>query len=457
MALTKEPDQGLGQRDYSTAPDKYTSLDNLVDGTREDVRDIYAAIYGDQGLSGLVEVIGAKKSAGTADETVWYEEGRLGRTFTTGATAGQIAKVDDVANTATETDVVRVNDVVLAADGKRYLITEVSGTTISGKDLNTANGADVALPVSTKYAIIGNAYAQGTNQPTKPFAPRLTRRRNPFTIVKESFHVTGSQASNVGYVNVGGQNMWYLKGELDARRKFLNMREAMLVFSQNTGITNAGFQLDGTGASNGDAVPTSEGFFDAVEDRGGVATDCFNNDMDAAGGFDEVIIAIDKQGAPLENALYLNKTASVKLDNLLGTAGLGGDGIGAMSAFGAFNNDRDMAIQMGFQSFTKGGYTFHKHDWKLLNDPSMGGVSKYQGGLIPLSQIVDMKTGNRHHSLEMNYKAAGNYSRELEHWVEGGGVLGFNTGGEDLAKFNYRSECNLCVRGANQFFAFKTA
>lgn len=454
MALTQEPDQGLGQLDYSTAPEKYTSLDNLVSGTKEDVRDIYAAIYGDQGLSGLVEVIGAKKSAGTSDETVWYEEGRLGRSFETGATAGQIAKVDgeNISGGATETDVVRVNDVVLNEDNKRFLITEVTSTSVSGKDLSTANSSDAALTASKKYTVIGNAYAQGTDQPSKPFSPRLTRRRNPFTIVKESFHVTGSQASNVGYVNVGGQNMWYLKGELDARRKFLNMREAMLVFSQNAN----GFQNDGTTASNGDAVPTSEGFFEAVEDRGGIASNCFDVAMNVASGFDEVIVAIDKQGAPLENALYLNKATSVKVDNLLGTAGLGGTGaVGAMAAFGAFNNDKDLAIQMGFQSFTKGGYTFHKHDWKLLNDPVMGGVSSYEGGLIPLSQIVDMKTGNRHHSLEMNYKSAGNYSRELEHWVEGGGVLGFNTGGEDLAKFNYRSECNLCVRGANQFFVFK--
>ena len=455
MASVTGADQGLGQRDYSTSPDKYISLDNLVDGTKEDVRDIYAAIYGDQGLSGLVEIIGAKKSAGTADETVWYEEGRLGRSFETGTTAGKIETVDGVSNaSADETDVVRVNDVVLNADNKRFLITSVAADAVKGKDLSTANAAEAALPASKKYSVIGNAYAQGTNQPTKPFSPRLTRRRNPFTIVKESFHVTGSQASNVGYVNVGGQNMWYLKGELDARRKFLNMREAMLVFSQNEGTSGAGFNSDGTG-TGGTAVPTSEGFFDAVEDRGTVGTGVFDVAMDVTGGFDEVIIAIDKQGAPLENALYLNKANMVKLDNLLGTAGLGGDGVGAMSAFGAFNNNRDMAIQMGFQSFTKGGYTFHKHDWKLLNDPVMGGVSSYKGGLIPLSQIVDMKTGNRHHSLEMNYKAAGNYSRELEHWVEGGGVLGFNTGGEDLAKFNYRSECNLCVRGANQFVAFK--
>ena len=203
-------------------------------------------------------------------------------------------------------------------------------------------------------------------------------------------------------------------------------------------------------------MPTSEGFFAAIEDRGNVATGCFDALMTATGGFDDVIFAIDKQGAPAENALYLNKYASVKLDNLLATAGFGGDGVGAMNAFGAFNNDKDLAIQMGFKSFSKGGYTFHKHDWKLLNDPSMGGVSTYQGGLIPLSIITDVKTGNRAHSLEMNYKAAGNYSREMEHWVEGGNVLGYNTGGEDLAKFNYRSECNLITRAANKHVVLKS-
>ena len=52
-----------------------------------------------------------------------------------------------------------------------------------------------------------------------------------------------------------------------------------LVFSQNTGTTNAGFQLDGTGSSDGDAVPTSEAFFDA-EDRGTVGVDVFGQAMD---------------------------------------------------------------------------------------------------------------------------------------------------------------------------------
>jgi len=55
----------------------------------------------------------------------------------------------------------------------------------------------------------------------------------------------------------------------------------------------------------------------------------------------------------------------------------------------------------------------------------------------------------------MNYKAAGNYSREMEHWVEGGGVLGFATNDQDVAKFHYRSETNLVTRAANQHVLLK--
>ena len=75
--------------------------------------------------------------------------------------------------------------------------------------------------------------------------------------------------------------------------------------------------------------------------------------------------------------------------------------------------------------------------------------------MIPMTSVADAKTGAKAPSLEMNYKSAGNYSRDMEHWIEGGGVLGYNTDGKDRAKFNYRSECNLCVRAANQHVLLK--
>ena len=106
-------------------------------------------------------------------------------------------------------------------------------------------------------------YAQGTSQPVKPFEMDLVLSKNPYIITKETFHVNGSQATNIGWLNVNGQNMWYLKGELDARKKFMNSREAMLVFGQTTvtnGAPSAGSVTIGTTKVTG-----SEGYFQAVE------------------------------------------------------------------------------------------------------------------------------------------------------------------------------------------------
>ena len=439
-------DIGLGHLPYDQSPQNYISLGDLINGTKDDVRDLYVSAYGDQGLSGLVEVIGAKKNAGSSDETVWYEEGLLGRTVTIGADdtdVNIVTKVDGVSDTD-EAAGLRPYDIILKGT-QRLLVQTVAANEITACDM--VDGSDETTIAAGVWVVIGNAYPQGTAQPAEPFSPRLTRLANPYTIVKESFHVSGSQASNIGWVNVGGRNMWYLKGELDARRRFTNMREGNLVFGQKNAVTSGAYTTS----------PGSEGYLSAVETRGGVATVPFAVAFDATNGFDEIIVEIDKQGAPAESALYLNRADSIACDTRIAAAGMAGGGIGAAAGFGAFQNDKDMAIQMGFKSFTRGGYTFHKHDWKLLNDPMISANTTYTGALIPLSVIVDAKTGNSHHSLEMNYKSAGNYSRELEHWVEGGGVLGYNTGGEDLAKFNYRSECNLCVRGANQHFVFKSA
>jgi hypothetical protein len=127
------------------------------------------------------------------------------------------------------------------------------------------------------------------------------------------------------------------------------------------------------------------------------------------------------------------------------------------SQFGAFNNSPEMAVNLGFKSFTRGGYTFHKHDWKLLNDPTLGGGANgfYKGAMVPMTTVADARTGERAPSLQMYFKDSGGYSRELNHWVEGGDVLGFRTNNQDVAKFHYRSECCLVTRAANQHVLLK--
>ena len=440
-----------------TSPETYVSLGDLIDPTKPDVQDLYVSTYGDQGITGFLDLTGAKKNAGTSDLVEWYEEGRLHKTVAyTALTAAEpgVLSIDNNPNG----EFVRLNDVLLLHDGQRVVVTDIDAATNSVKVASLKGGSTTEITTGTfTAAIVGNIYAQGTDQPSSFYQTGLVKRTNPYIITKEMYEVAGSQATNIGWLNVNGQYLWYLKNEMDARKRFMNQREMMLLYSQ--GVTSTGDLID-MGDAQGTSITGSEGYFEAVESRGitaevsGGAQGSFASMSD----IDTIILELDKEGAPAEYAMYVNRKTSLDIDDMLAngiatqvTAGLAGQ-------FGAFNNDADLAVKLGFKSFTRGGYTFHKHDWKLLNDPTLGGLNNiHKGAMIPMSQVADAKSGVKAPALQMNYKAAGSYSREMEHWVTGGGVLGHTNAanGKDTAIFNYRSECNLVTRAANQHVVLK--
>jgi len=464
-SLTNKPDNTGGTLKGSgllTTPQNYITLGELIDPTKPDVQDLYVSTFGDQGITGFLELTGAKKNAGTSDESEWYEEGRLHKTFSgwldvNGGTGSINALVGGDAGAVAGYVQLRLNDVVLDTDGNRHIVIKVTAATGSAADIYDVVPMDAGVATSDigaaaavkSFAIIGNVYAQGTDQPGEFFQTGLVKRTNPYIITKEMYEVNGSQATNIGWLNVNGDYRWYLKNEMDARKRFMNQREMMLLYAQK-----------GVSVLKEGTIPGSEGYFAAVEGRGitaqvsGGAQGSFASMSDV----DQIILELDKEGAPAEYAMYVNRATSLDIDDMLAngiatqvTAGLAGQ-------FGAFNNDADMAVKLGFKSFTRGGYTFHKHDWKLLNDPTLGGLAgTHKGAMIPMSQVADAKSGVKSPALQMNYKAAGSYSREMEHWVTGGGVLGHSNAanGKDTAIFNYRSECNLVTRAANQHVVLK--
>jgi len=452
-SLTNKPDNSGGTLvggGLKTGPDNYVALGDLIDPTKPDVRDLYVQTYGDQGITGFLELTGAKKNAGTSDEVQWYEEGRLHRTAKVAITETTGTADHACGLTFASGFAARPNDVLLMSNGQRVVVlTSLTGETLDHSTINTAGEDEVA--------IVGNIYGQGSNQPSEFYQTGLVKRTNPYLITKEMYEVSGSQATNIGWLNVNGQYMWYLKNEMDARKRFMNQREMMLLYSQVNDTTDA---VQGITVGSDSKIVGSEGYFAAAEGRGitaqvsGGAQGSFASMSDV----DQIILQLDKEGAPAEYAMYVNRATSLDIDDMLAngiatqvTAGLAGQ-------FGAFNNDADMAVKLGFKSFTRGGYTFHKHDWKLLNDPSLGALNNvHKGAMIPMSQVVDAKSGVKAPALEMNYKAAGSYSREMEHWVTGGGVLGHSNAanGKDTAIFNYRSECNLVTRAANQHVVLK--
>jgi len=367
------------------------------------------------------------------------------------ATAATAATTLTLTKATGDASVLRLNDVVLWNGNVRGMVTAISPTgevahnATASYTVQILNGNIGATAATGAYnlPVIGNLFAQGSDQNSGYLESNVIKRTNAYSIIKEVFKVTGSQATNIGWVNVGnGDYRWYVKGEMDTRARFLDKREMMLLLGQS--ITNS------LTTTNIGGTPTAgEGYFAAIENRGIVQS----GQIDDFGEMDLLIEELDKQGAAPEYAMYVNTSQALAIDDMVASLNGAAGFTTTTTGIGAFGG---RGSELGFDSFKRGGYTFHKHSWKLLNDPTLLSGSKYLGAMIPLTTVVDPKTGSRAAALELNYKDTNGYSREMEHWMTGS-ILGVNNTNEDSLQFNYRSECALVTRAANQHILIKDA
>jgi hypothetical protein len=220
----------------------------------------------------------------------------------------------------------------------------------------------------------------------------------------------------------------------------------------------------GSGAStalgNGTAVAGaatgagSEGIFYVVGNRGNVFGG--GNPQNLA-AFDSIIQRLDKQGAIEENVIFVNRQFSFDIDDML--AAQNSHGAGGTS-YGLFDNDKDMALNLGFTGFRR-GYDFYKSDWKYLNDPTMRGglvAGGINGLLVPAgsTSVYDQILGKnaKRPFLHVRYRASETEDRRYKTWITGS-AGGARTSDLDAMEVNFLSERAVCTLGANNFFLFQ--
>ena len=291
--------------------------------------------------------------------------------------------------------------------------------------------------------------------------------------MKEHYSINGSDTSQIGWIEVSSENgasgyLWYVKSEHENRLRWEDYMEMALVegvtaaSAGQTGPTYgtaAGNISLGTSVSSGNqGVNGTEGFFEALEDRGNIYQGF--GDEAAGGGaltdFDTVLKQLDKQGSIEENMIYLNRDLSLEIDDILAqqnSYGAGG------TSWGVFNNSEDMALNLGFSGFRRGSYDFYKTDWKYLNDWSTrGGFSDVEGVLVPAgtSTVYDQNMGKniKRPFLHVRYRASETENRKMKSWITGS-VGGAYTTDIDEMRMHYLSERCLVTQGANNFVLFK--
>ena len=458
--LTPRPTQTLFN-------DNYLSLSDM-DFTQQFLPEVYekeVERYGNRTISGFLRMVGAEMPM-ASDVVVWSEQGRLHAAYDPVETTANSVIIPANAAGASQNVIGPGATIVIAsANGlvvEKAYVSAVSAP-VAGVVTLTVAGYQGAITVhaAAKIFVYGSEYAKGTSNAGTSVDASFEQFNNKPIILRDKYNVNGSDTAQIGWVEVTTEAgtsgyLWYLKSEHEARIRFEDQLEMSMLEAEKAAapITPADF-----GTAAGTQLTGSDGLFSALEDRGLVYSDTDFGGADGLNDFDVILQELDKQGSIEENMMFLNRSASLGIDNMLASVN---SAYATGSSYGVFNNSSEMALNLGFSGFRRGSYDFYKTDWKYLNDAStrgaMTGTSSIEGVLVPAgtSTVYDQVLGTniRRPFLHVRYRASQANDRRMKQWVTGS-AGGASTSDLDAMEVNFLSERCLCVQGANNFVLFK--
>ena len=490
-----------GNLNSVVAPQQQTLASNYIDFTSSDTQgwaqqylpdlmEKEAEVFGQRTISGFLSQVGAEEAM-SADQVVWSEQSRLhlsyvGTVATAGDTNGTFTIVTDIdGNALTTTHGVRVNDIVLIASAgivTKCLVVETPDSAVVSVEpydkadltghATTASGS-VLLVVGSEYGK-GQSYSDNTgtwnSERRTALEPTFKSFSNKPIIMKDYYEISGSDASQIGWVEISGEEgqngyLWYLKAEGDTRARFNDYLEMAMLEAEKT-VANSiiGFadkQIRGSADAGANGAGT-EGLFAAIESRGNITSGVtgVNAATDLA-EFDAILAEFDKQGAIEENMMFVNRATSLAIDDMLASMNSYGSG---GTSYGVFDNDEDMALNLGFSGFRRGSYDFYKSDFRYLNDKATRGEinriatsAAIRGVMVPAgtSTVYDQSLGKnlKRPFLHVRYRASQTDNRKLKTWVTGS--VGASTSALDAMQLHMLSERCLVTQGANNFMLMK--
>ena len=439
--------------------------------------------YGNRSISSFLRMVGAEMPS-NSDMIKWAEQGRLHVKYTQ-CTSDEAAAVnaatwtvgDDLTPTIPGGTTTAGQGGIAIRIGQTIMISDnTAGSNLTNKavvsDVDYANatfeanyyeagGQAMAAGVNCTIFIYGSEFKKGTLGMVESLESDDFIFDNKPIIIKDKYQVSGSDMAQIGWVEVTTENgangyLWYLKSEHETRLRFDDYLEtAMLEAVPAAATSGAAVEL---GNATGNSAAGSDGVFYTVGNRGNVWS---GGNPSTLIDFDSMIQRLDKQGAIEENVLFVDRQFGFDIDDMLASQNSYG---GGGTSYGLFDNDKDMALNLGFTGFRR-GYDFYKSDWKYLNDPTMrGGLStgagsgRINGLLVPAgsTSVYDQVLGKnaKRPFLHVRYRASETEDRRYKTWITGS-AGGANNSDLDAMEVNFLSERAVCTLGANNFFLFQ--
>ena len=461
------------------APAKQTLSSNYLsftggsnDWSQQYLPDLYeqeVEVFGNRSIASFLRMVSAEMPM-TSDQVVWSEQGRLHLHYKGAA----VANTGVITIASSGTHAVRVGQTIVLSDNQtsptviKAYVSAVAADNTTLTAIPYTGGATVGAvsgfvttdddgTATCDLFVYGSEFKKGTSGMTNAVQPSFASLTNKPIIIKDKYEVSGSDSSQIGWVEVTGEQgqsgyLWYLKAEGDTRQRFEDNLEMAMIEGELA--KSAGGVDSQLGTAGSDDTAGTEGLFAAVTARGHITTGIAGTSpTDDLGSFDNILKKFDAQGAIEENMLFINRDVSLAIDDMLATQNSYGAG---GTSYGVFSNSEDMALNLGFSGFRRGSYDFYKTDWKYLNDGSTRGIieNDVRGIVVPAgtSTVYDQILGKniKRPFLHVRYRASQSDDRKMKSWTTGS-VGGNFTSDLDAMEVHYLSERCLITQGANNF------
>ena len=445
-SLTPAPGKSLQNTNYLTNADYDFAQQYLPDLYEQEFER-----YGNRSVASFLRMVGAEIPS-SSDLIKWSEQGRL-HVQASGAIHSDGVTIDGLTGHS-----FRANQTIIISTAAgvqaKALVTDASGadsievaTFATLNLLDSATAADGLGPFDNDDAVTifvyGSEFKKGTAGMVGSLEADFQAKENNPIIIKDKYEVSGSEMAHVGWVEVTTENgaagyLWYLKSESETRLRFEDYLETSMI--------------EGEPAASGSAAATAgyvgtKGLFYEVENNGNVSSGTITDRDD----LEALAKVLDKEGAIQENVIFANRSTSFDIDKVLAAQNNSG---ASTASYGLFDNDEDMALNLGFTGF-RIGYDFYKSDWKYLNDATTrGNVGGVDGIVVPAgtTTVYDQILGEnaKRPFLHVRYRVSPTEDRKYKSWVTGsaGGAMSSDV---DNMEVHFLSERALCTMGVNNF------
>ena len=451
---------------------------------KPDINNQLTQRYGNQLLTGLIDMVGFKKPT-TNPAYSHFEERRYmpliqatnagagapnaAVTFTLTAAASpdfaQNFEPFPAASTVTRQGVPVIQGMVVlikpasgAVDPTTYIQALVTS-------VDTAAGTFVAQPVVTgdsipavtvadEIIIISTAFGDGSTQP-ESMDTQVDEYKNNTQIFRWTWEITGTMRNTKLWFETTnpqtGQRgyYWTYKGERDALYRFLNYREMGLLLGEH--LDNV--TLYDTGASAGNPNKITEGLIPFILTQGNTqnyssVSGLTYEDMEA------IVTCLDKQKGSRDNLFMCGIELSLQIDrefqNQLNNGAI---------TYGNYTFDNDLKVNFQFSDYKIGEYMFNKKTYDPFNDRNTLGADgfnfPFEGMIIPMDTQIDPKTGEAIPSLCLRYLTSDDEDRHMIiNYYDG---LRQGDDSPDIEQVRYLSECGFEGFGGNRYFYVKKA